>query len=242
MKVMIHGATGKMGKAMISCLHEKRPDITVVPVAIDAQDGYRHLNEYPGDANCLIDFSNHSATKELLDYATSLLIPVVIATTGQTEEEKAMIMDAAKKIPVFYSSNMSVGIAVLLNISKQAAKAFPTADIEIVEVHHNQKVDAPSGTALTLAQALQEVRPELLCHAGRAGYGKREPNEIGIHSLRMGGVVGTHEVHICTPTQTLVLKHEAHDRKLFAEGALAAMEFLVKKPIGFYSMAQLLEE
>lgn len=241
MNIIIHGATGKMGKAMTACLKEHRPDVRIIPVAIDLESGYRHLSECKEEASCIIDFSNHAATAELLNYATSLRIPVVIATTGQTEDELALIREAAKTIPVFYSSNMSVGIALLVKLAKQAAKAFPAADIEIVEVHHNQKVDAPSGTAITLAKAIQEILPDSVFHAGREGYGKREPNEIGISSLRMGNVVGIHEVHICTPTQTVTLKHEAHDRKLFAEGAMTAMEFLLGKSAGYYTMEQMLE-
>ncbi|MCQ2419019.1 MAG: 4-hydroxy-tetrahydrodipicolinate reductase [Clostridia bacterium] len=241
MNIIIHGATGKMGKAMTAALLEKRPDVRIIPVAIDLENGYRHLCECKEEAACIIDFSNHAATAKLLDYATSLRIPVVIATTGQTEEELALIQKAAETIPVFYSSNMSVGIAVLAKMAKQAVKAFPAADIEIVEVHHNQKVDAPSGTAITLAKSISEVLPDSVIHSGRTGYGKRAPNEIGISSLRMGNVVGIHEIHICTPTQTLVLKHEAHDRKLFAEGALSAMEYLIGKAAGYYTMETMLE-
>lgn len=241
MNIIIHGATGKMGKALTKTLSDQRPDVHIIPVAIDLENGYRHLNECKEEAACIIDFSNHAATAELLEYATSLRIPVVIATTGQTQEELALIQKAAEAIPVFYSSNMSVGIAVLAKMAKQAAKAFPAADIEIVEVHHNQKVDAPSGTAITLAKAICDVRPDSVIHSGRTGYGKREQNEIGISSLRMGNVVGIHEIHICTPTQTLVLKHEAHDRKLFAEGALSAMEYMIGKDAGYYTMESMLE-
>lgn len=241
MKVIIHGATGKMGHAMIACLQEHRPDVSVIPVAIDLTNGLTHLEQCRQPVSCIIDFSNHSATGELLRYATSLLVPVVIATTGQTDEEKEIIQQASKTIPIFFSSNMSVGVALLAKMAKQAAKAFPAADIEIVEIHHNQKVDAPSGTALTLAENIRQVRSDAVVNSGRSGFGKRDKKEIGIHSLRMGNVVGIHEVHICTPTQTLVLKHEAHDRKLFAEGALAAMEFLTGKPAGLYTMSDMLE-
>ena len=145
-------------------------------------------------------------------------------------EEKELIFAAAKEIPVFFSGNMSLGIAVLCRLAKQAAAFFPDADIEIVEVHHNRKVDAPSGTALMLFNALKETRPEAVANCGRAGEGKRTKAEIGISALRMGNVVGIHEVHICTPSQTLSLRHEAHDRAMFADGAVTAARFLCGKP------------
>ena len=152
-----------------------------------------------------------------------------------------MIQDAAKSVPVFYSGNMSLGIAVLCRLAKDAAKNFPDADIEIVEVHHNRKVDAPSGTARMLFEAVKEVRPEAQAHCGRAGEGKREKNEIGVSSLRMGNVVGIHEVHICAPSQTLTLRHEAGSRGMLAEGAVEAARFMAGKTAGLYNMDDLLE-
>ena len=153
-----------------------------------------------------------------------------------------MIEAAAKKIPLFFASNMSIGIAVLIRMAKQAAKAFPDADIEIVETHHNRKLDVPSGTALTIGKALQTVRPDAVLNIGRHENGKREKREIDILSLRMGNIAGIHEIHICTQTQTLTLKHEAHDRKLFAEGAVDAARFLQGKCAGLYDMEDLLGE
>ena len=131
---------------------------------------------------------------------------------------------------------MSVGIALLCELAKSAAKAFPDADIEIIEKHHNRKIDAPSGTALMLAHALKKVRPEAYSKLGRAGQGKRCPEEIGIHAIRMGNIVGEHEVIIGTQNQTITLKHEAHSRALFAEGALAAAAYLYELPAGLYDM------
>ena len=115
------------------------------------------------------------------------------------------------------------------------------AEIEIVEVHHDRKLDAPSGTALALAGAIRSVRPDSTLRTGRSGHGKREKNEIGIHSLRMGNIVGIHEVLLSTPTQTITLRHEAHDRALFAEGALTAADFLCGKPAGLYDLSSLLK-
>ena len=193
-------------------------------------------------ADCIVDFSHHSATPVLLAYAVANRIPVVLATTGHTEEEKAAIEAAAAFIPVFFAVNFSLGVALLIDTARQVAAAMPEAEIEIIEKHHNRKLDAPSGTALAIANALREVRPEAEIVTGRSGYGKRTPREIGIHSIRMGNIVGEHEVIIGTPNQTITLKHEAHDRALFAEGALAAAEFLCKgRPAGLYNMADLVK-
>ena len=192
--------------------------------------------------DCIIDFSHHAGTAAMLEYAVEKQIPVVLATTGHTEEETEGIRRAAEVIPIFHSANMSLGIALLVELAKTAAKAFPEADIEIVEKHHNRKLDAPSGTALLLARELQEVREDATLICGRSGQAKREKNEIGIHAIRMGNIVGEHEVIIGTDTQTVTLKHEAHSRALFAEGAIAAADFLIGKSAGLYDMKRMIEE
>ncbi len=189
--------------------------------------------------DCIVDFSHHSVTCALLDFAMARRIPTVLCTTGHTPEERVKIAAAAEVIPVFFSANMSLGVALLVELAKQAAAAFPEAEIEIIEKHHDRKVDAPSGTALMLADALCEVRPEATVNCGRSGQGKRGREEIGIHAIRMGNIVGEHEVMIGTPNQTITLKHEAHSRALFAEGALAAAAFLVGEPAGMYDMKSL---
>ena len=192
--------------------------------------------------DCIVDFSHHSAVGTLLEFAVKHGIPTVGATTGHTEEEISAIRAAAEKIPVFYSGNMSLGIALLIELAKITALAMPEAEIEIIEKHHNRKLDAPSGTALMLANAICEVKPESYSHVGRSGQGKRTPEEIGIHSIRMGNVVGVHEVIVGTKNQTITLTHEAHDRALFAEGGLAAAAFLVGCEAGLYDMASLVGE
>ncbi len=192
------------------------------------------------DADVIVDFSHHTATPALLDYAVAHKIPVVLATTGHTEDERAAIRAAAAYIPVFFAANFSLGVALLIDTARQVARALPEAEIEIIEKHHDRKLDAPSGTALAIANALCEVRPDATVITGRAGYGKRTPEEIGVHAIRMGNIVGEHEVIIGTPNQTLTLQHEAHDRALFAEGALAAAEFLCKQTTaGEYGMGDL---
>ena len=151
-----------------------------------------------------------------------------------------MIYAAAKEIPVFFSGNMSLGIAVLCRLAKEAARYFPAADIEIVEVHHNRKVVAPSGTALMLFNSHKEVRPNATANCGRSGEGKRTKDEIGISALRMGSVVGVHEVHIHTGTQHLTLKHEAVTRAMLADGAVDAARFMEGKTVGLYNMESML--
>ena len=193
------------------------------------------------DVNCIIDFSHHSATNDLINFAVENKIPLVLATTGQTEEEKQVILNASKYIPLFYSANYSLGVALLVELAKKTASAFPDAEIEIIEKHHNRKVDAPSGTALMIADAIKTVRPETYVHNGRSGQGKREKNEIGVHAIRMGNIVGEHEVIVGTQNQQITLKHEAFSRSLFAEGAISAVKFLEGKPIGHYTMTDIVK-
>ena len=235
---MICGANGAMGTLLCDILKDE----VAGRVSIDGEKGAAKTFGELGrvDADVMIDFSHHTAIRDVLDYAKQIGAAVVIGTTGHTDEEKALIYEAAKEIPVFYSGNMSLGIAVLCRLAKDAARYFPDADIEIVEVHHNRKVDAPSGTALMLFHAIQEVRPEAAPHCGRAGEGKREKNEIGISSLRLGSVVGIHEVHIHTGTQCLTLRHEAVTRAMLADGAVDAARFMVGKKPGFYNMESML--
>ncbi len=240
MKAVLCGANGAMGKLIDGILGAE----VVGRVSIDGENGvpktFDELGVVGGDI--LIDFSHHTAIADVLKYAKSCGCSVVIGTTGHTEEEKALIYDAARHIPVFYSGNMSLGIAVLCRLAKEAASFFPDADIEIVETHHIRKVDAPSGTALMLFNAIKEVRPEATAHCGRAGEGKRTKEEIGISSLRMGNVVGVHEVHICTPTQSLTLRHDAVTRAMLADGAVDAARFMEGKPAGLYNMESLLSK
>lgn len=243
MKIILNGSNGRMGKEILSLIAENYAGAELA-AAVDMTNakGYKSLAEYAGEADCIVDFTHHSATKELLEYATRRNLPLVIATTGQTEDELAMIRDAAKKIPIFLSANMAVGVAILCEIEKLVAKMMPDADIEIVETHHNRKLDAPSGTALMLANAIKEVRPDANFVLGRSGFGKRDKNDIGIHAIRVGNVVGEHEVIIGTDAQTITLKHTSHTRAVLGEGALRAAAFLISKPCGMYNMNDLIKE
>ena len=245
MKVIVNGAGGKMGTEVVSLLGKASADLgATLAAAIDVVDnGHGHcssLATYTGPADVIIDFTFHTTAEELTEYAVFRELPVVIATTGHTPEELAVIRRAALKIPVFQASNMSIGVALLVEFAKQAARAFPKADIEIVEKHHNRKKDAPSGTAMTIADALTGVRSGAVIKCGRSGFETRDPDEITIHSLRMGDIVGEHEVFITTDTQQLALRHEAYSRALFAEGAICAAKFLLGKPAGLYRMEDMI--
>lgn len=242
-RVIVCGALGRMGKEVVR-LVEEEPALTLV-AAVDPVGGegiYQSLQEYQGAADVVIDFSHHSSVCTIMEYCEEKQLPVVVATTGQTKEELQRISEACEKIPVFHSANMSVGVALLARLVKQAAAIFRGCDVEIIEKHHNRKIDAPSGTAYLLADAVKQERPDAVYVHGREGNQERETNEIGIHALRMGNVVGEHEVIFATDSQTISLKHEAHDRALFAEGAIAAANFLIGKPKGLYRMEHLLGE
>ena len=246
MKILISGICGHMGKEveklaldgfrgaeLVAGIDLKNDGSASVPCADSFEEAFTGVD-------CIVDFSHHSCTDALLAFAMKNKLPLVLATTGQTEEEKQAIYAASKEIPLFFAANFSLGVALLIELAKKTAAVMPEAEIEIIEKHHDRKLDAPSGTALALAKAIQEVRPAATFNCGRSGQGKRTPDEIGIHAIRMGNIVGEHEVMIGTANQTITLKHEAHDRALFAEGALAAAEFLCGKSAGLYDMQSLI--
>ncbi|MBQ8599823.1 MAG: 4-hydroxy-tetrahydrodipicolinate reductase [Clostridia bacterium] len=241
MKIIIYGVGGRMGKEVAKLAEEGVRNASLhAGVDIGGNDSgfpcFATLEQVPQGADCIIDFSHHSATRALLNYAKKAKIPVVLCTTGHTEKELSLIEETAKEIPIFFSANMSVGVALLAELAKKTASIYPHANIEIVETHHNRKLDAPSGTALMIAKAIKEVRKAANFMMGRSGQAKRTEEEIGIHAIRMGNIVGTHEVLVGTDNETITLKHEAHSRSLFADGAMAAAEFLCKQPAGLYNM------
>lgn len=247
MKIIIHGISGRMG-AEVAKLVESGCRGAELHAGVDLGGNdsgfpcFKTLEQVPAGADCIVDFSHHSATKALLTYACKNKTPVILATTGHTDKELAMIREAAKEVPIFFSYNMSLGIALLAELAQKAAAVYPHADIEIVETHHNRKLDAPSGTALLIANAIKEVRKLATLKMGRSGQAKRTPEEIGIHAIRMGNIVGTHEVLIGTDTETITLKHEAHSRCLFAEGALAAAAYMQGKAAGLYNMQDMIRK
>ena len=243
MRIILCGYGGHMGREVRACAERAEgceivagmdPMIPAEGICVSS------FAECRADADVIIDFSHHSLTGALLDYAEANSLPVVLATTGQTEEEKARIQQAAKKIPIFLAANYSLGIATLTDLVKRAAALYPDGEIEIVEQHHDRKLDAPSGTALALFNAVKEVRPAAEANCGRSGQGKRTKDEVGIHAIRMGNIVGVHEVMIGTQNERITLKHEAFSRGVFAEGSLKAAAFLAGKPAGMYDMKDLL--
>ena len=246
MKIILVGYEGHMGREVRACI-ERTEGFEILCGVDPMSDGedprcVRDFADCPAGADAVIDFSHHSLTGALTAWAAEKGLPLVLATTGQTEEEKAQIRAAAAKIPVFLAANYSLGVAVLSDLVKRALALYPEAEVEIVEQHHDRKIDAPSGTALALFRAVQEVRPQAVAKEGRSGIGKRTPEEVGIHALRMGNIVGVHEVLISTQSETLSLKHQAFSRGVFAEGSLKAAAFLQGRKPGLYDMKDLLKE
>ncbi len=246
MKIIVNGAGGHMGRGLCELI-DANPEMQIAArvsmefTADPSQQIYADIRDCDVNADCIIDFSHHTAAPALCAYAVEKKLPLVLATTGLTAQEQAEVDKAAKAVPVFQSANMSLGVALVACLAKIAAKALPGANIEIVEAHHNRKLDVPSGTALLLADAIKSVRPQSTYNIGRHENGKRTEEEIGIHSLRLGGEVGMHEIQFATGTQVITLKHQAQTRALFAEGALSAAAFLVKQPAGHYNMDDIFE-
>lgn len=245
MKIIIHGIGGRMGGevAALALSGMRGAELVCGVDPYGSYDGVKCLktfDEISEAADCIVDFSHHAATKSLLDYAIKTKTPVVLATTGHTEEELEAIRIASEKTAIFHAANMSLGVALLIELAKIAARTMPDAEIEIIEKHHDRKLDAPSGTALAIANAIKTVRDDAFFVYGRGGQAKRTKEEIGIHAIRLGNIVGEHEVIVGTDSQTITLKHEAHTRALFAEGALAAAEFMLGKEPGLYSMPDMI--
>ena len=226
-----------MGR-MIEAVCARREDVQIAGFV--GQGGCASLDELE-EMDAALDFSHPDNLNGLLESAARRKIPLVIGTTGFSDAQGEAIREAGRSIPIVWADNFSVGVTVLGRLAAEAARMLGGGfDMEIVETHHRCKADAPSGTALLLADAVKARRPDAAYVFGRAGHHPRQPNEIGIHSLRMGNVVGEHEVIFATDNQTITLKHQAHDRALFAEGALAAADFLQGQPAGLYHMEDLL--
>ena len=248
MNILLNGALGHMGLEVVklcdagyrsaSLLMGVDPGADASGMSMPVYNSFDEIVD-ASDIDCIVDFSHHSSTAALVEFVEKNNIPTVVCTTGHTEDELSAIRSLSARVPVFFSANMSLGVALLVELAKTAALAMPEAEIEIIEKHHNRKVDAPSGTALMIADAICDIRPKAYKNLGRSGQGKRTPDEIGIHAIRMGNIVGEHEVIVGTQNQTITLKHEAHSRALFAEGALAAAEFLVGREAGLYDMKSL---
>ena len=241
LKILLSGACGRMGRQVANLAEEEQ---AVIAAGVDVRAEQGAFPVYPSfslvreEADVVIDFSRPECLSSLLSYAKAHRLPVVLAATGYNEADLAAIADAAREIPVFRSANMSLGVYVLKALARQAAKLLPDFDIEIVEKHHNQKIDAPSGTALMLYDAVSSAQSVPVY--GRNGRTqKREKNEIGLHAVRGGTVPGEHEVGFYGPAEVVLLSHSAQDRSIFARGALRAARFLSSQQPGQYSMDDL---
>ncbi|MBQ3865940.1 MAG: 4-hydroxy-tetrahydrodipicolinate reductase [Clostridia bacterium] len=246
-RILLSGCGGRMGRA-VSAYCANSEEFTVAagvdPAAPECPyPVYASFDRVNTPCDVIVDFSFHAAVSELLDYAVKQNCPAVIATTGFTEDELEKIGAASEKIPVFRSANMSIGVNLLCRLCKEAAMLLPDFDIEIIEKHHNQKVDSPSGTALMIADQMRSVLPEEMHYTfGRHGIvGKRDPKEIGIHAIRGGTVVGEHEVLFAGFQETLTITHTMLSREVLASGAVCAARFLVdQKTPGLYGMDDML--
>lgn len=240
MRIIISGVCGHMGQVVLGLVNEGFKD-SIFHAGVDCvSDGqpnlYKNFDDVPDGGDCIVDFSHHANTNALTQYAVSRKIPLVIATTGQTDDEKDKIIKASETVPVFFAANYSMGVALLINLARKAASVMQDAEIEIVETHHDRKLDSPSGTALAVAEAVKSVRPGSRIVCGRSGHEVRNKTDIGISSVRFGNIVGIHDVIVGGKNESLTLRHEAYSRAVFAEGALTAAEFLIGKYPGLYTM------
>ena len=249
-RILLCGANGKMGHVFASCVAERGNMEIVAGIDLNTQTYgafpiYRDFDSCDKEADVIIDFSTPAILDNLLSYAKRTKTPVVAATTGYTPEQIASIKEAAKQTAVFFTFNMSLGVNLLTALSVQAVRVLGDQfDVEIIEKHHNQKVDAPSGTAIMLAEAINEACDaryvyEYDRHSRRM---KRPKHEIGIHSIRGGTIVGEHEVLFAGRDEQLSLKHTITSKEVFAVGAVNAAAFLMGKPEGLYDMSDLLAE
>ena len=247
-KIIMNGCNGKMGQVITRLVSEDNE--CEIVAGFDVNDSientypvFTNPDEFTGDADVIIDFSHPSALTTVLNYCKKRKLPVILATTGYTDEQKKEFTEASKEIPVFFSANMSLGINLIIALAKKATKLLEgNFDIEIVERHHNQKIDAPSGTALAIADAIDETLsyPAEYVYDRHAVRRQRKPTEIGIHAVRGGTIVGDHEVIFAGTDEVIELKHSAHSKEVFAVGAIKAAKFMSDKPAGMYSMNDLI--
>lgn len=245
LRIIINGYSGSMGKVLTKCANEDSELEIVCGSSKDDLDvpfkTYHKMSEVEESADVIIDFSHHSTIDDTLSYAIKTKTPLVIATTGFNDEELEKIKESSNIIPIFHSSNMSLGVNVLIKLVKEAAKALNGFDIEIIEKHHNKKLDAPSGTAVMIANGVKEVLPDSEYIYGRHGRSdKRSSNEIGIHAIRGGTIVGEHTTIFAGHDEVVEIKHSAQSKDIFAKGAIAAAKFLVKQEAGYYNMNNML--
>lgn len=249
-KLIVSGCNGKMGSVVTQIALEDDLTEIVAGFDINTENKYGYsVFDNPEDfkerADVIIDFSHPLMLEKSLAYAVNSKTPIVVATTGLDEKQKASLIEASKIIPVFFSANMSVGVNLIIDLAQKAAKSLEEKfDIEIIEKHHNRKIDAPSGTALAIADAINaslKDKKEYIYdrHAHRQ---KRSSAELGIHSIRGGTIVGEHEVIFAGEDEIIEIKHTAMSRDIFAQGAVTAAKYICGKDAGFYDMKRMLSE
>ncbi len=247
-KIILNGCNGKMGYA-VSRLAAERDDCEIV-CGVDLKTDIQREFPVVGNINdavkgdVIIDFSHPSCLPELLEYAVAEKTPIVVATTGLSDADIENIKSASRKVAVFFTFNMSLGINLLVELSKTASKILGDRfDIEIIEKHHNQKIDAPSGTAIILANAINEVNDGKYVYEynRQAKREKRDAKEIGIHAIRGGNIIGEHEVIFAGHDEVISLSHSAGSKEVFAVGAVNAAVFLSNQPAGLYDMKDLIQ-
>lgn len=258
LRIAVHGATGRMGRAVIRAARDAKDSIVGAVAAPDAPEHGRDAGEVAGAGNIgvavtphisegllgaevVIDFSIASAVPPLVKAAERARIPIVSGTTGLDAAARGSLEEAARVVPVLWAPNMSFGIELLAMLARLAAERLGAEfDVEIVETHHRAKVDSPSGTALRLAEAIEQGRGAMSPVHGRQGHvGPRKRNEIGVHAVRGGDVIGDHQIHFLGPSERFELTHRATDREMFARGAVRAARWLVGRPPGRYMLADM---
>lgn len=246
--IILCGCGGRMGKTITATAGSAYNIVAGIDINASALAAacsfpvYERISDFPGKADAIIDFSHHSALPSLLDYAKKTHTPLVIATTGHTEEELALMNEASREVAIFFSGNFSIGINLIIDLAKQAARTLGTDfDIEIVEKHHNKKLDAPSGTALMIANSIASERKESEYVYDRHSVRRaRDQKDIGIHSVRGGTIVGEHEIIFAGADEIITISHSAASREIFANGALPAAAYVSKKENGLYDMSDLI--
>ncbi len=247
-KIIVGGIFGRMGQALMSAARDDS-EIEII-AGFDMENGsvsgisvYNDIDKLPQNADCAVDFSSPDGFLKIAKFCKGNKVPLVSGTTGLDEEHFKTLEEISQKIPVFYSTNMSLAIGFVAKIASDASKIFQESDIEIIERHHRHKVDAPSGTALTIAKeifAARNLDDDALIFGRYGKTGERPRNQIAIHSVRGGGIAGEHQIIIAMPFEEVIITHRALDRRLFAAGAIKAIKYLAQMENGLYSIKNIL--